>query len=73
MALPPECRQEPELARATNEGRARAYSRFVTPTEEPPADPDLTELEELERDLAGLEQELEIADASGDEADPPTE
>ena len=45
----------------------------MTPTEEPPADPDLTQLEELERDLAGLEQELEIADASGDEADQQSE
>jgi len=45
----------------------------VTPTEEPPADPDLTELEELERDLAGLEHELEIADASGDESDQSSE
>jgi hypothetical protein len=40
----------------------------VTPNEEPQADPDRAELEQLERDLAELERALEIADASGDEA-----
>jgi hypothetical protein len=40
----------------------------VGPNEEPERDRDLTELEELERDLAALEHALEIADASGDEA-----
>jgi hypothetical protein len=40
----------------------------VTPNEEPQGDPDLAELETLERDLAALEHELEIADASGDQA-----
>jgi len=44
----------------------------VGPTDEPRGDPDLTELEELERDLAALEHELEIADASGDEAAEPS-
>ena len=40
----------------------------MTPNKEPQGDPDLAELEQLERDLAALQQELEIADASGDEA-----
>ena len=50
-----------------------AYPRYMTPNEEPPADPDLAQLEELEQGLAELERELEIADASGDEAIEPTE
>jgi Lon protease-like protein len=48
--------------------RARRTLRRVTPNEEPQGDPDLAELEQLERDLAALQQELEVADASGDEA-----
>ena len=41
----------------------------MTPNEEPQGDPDLAELEQLERDLAALQQELEVADASGDATD----
>jgi hypothetical protein len=45
----------------------------MTPNDEPQTDPDLSELEQLEKSLAELERELEIADASGDEASEPSE
>ena len=58
--------EEPELAQATSEGEI-PWER-MTPNDEPQTDPDLSELERLEQSLAELERELEIADASGDEA-----